>query len=100
MIGYAFCGSFCTHAKSLAALRQLIQDGYEVLPLMSEIVYNTNTRFGTAAELILNVETLCGRPVIHTIKDAEPLGPKINLDLLIISPCTCLLYTSPSPRDS
>lgn len=77
-----------THAKSLAALRQLIRIGYEVLPLMSEIVYNTNTRFGTAAELILNVETLCGRPVYPTIKDAEPLGPKINLDLLIISPCT------------
>ncbi len=88
MLGYAFCGSFCTHAKSLAALRQLIQDGHEVLPIMSEIVYTTGTRFGTAAELILNVETLCGRPVIHTIKDAEPLGPKINLELLIISPCT------------
>ena len=87
MIGYAFCGSFCTHQKSLAVLRELSKS-YEVQPIMSEAAYTTDTRFGTARELIEAVEEVCRRPVIHTIAQAEPFGPKIRLDLLIISPCT------------
>lgn len=88
MIGYAFCGSFCTHKASLAALEQLIAEGHDILPIMSENVYTTDTRFGTAASLRLRVETLCGRSVIHTIVDAEPIGPRLALDALVISPCT------------
>ena len=47
MIGYAFCGSFCTHGVSLKELKNLIDMNYEVLPIMSENVYSTDTRFGT-----------------------------------------------------
>ena len=75
MIGYAFCGSFCTHKKSLSELSNLC-------------VYTTNTRFGTSDELISRVEEITGRKVIKTIVEAEPLGPKIHLDALLISPCT------------
>ena len=88
MIGYAFCGSFCTHKKSLEELKKLISNGYDVLPIMSENVYSTDTRFGKASELIETVEALTQKKIIHTIKDAEPLGPKIALDALIICPCT------------
>lgn len=88
MIGYAFCGSFCTHAASLEQLRILIEEGYDVLPIMSFIVYNTGTRFFDAKDFRNRVETLCEKEVIHTIEDAEPLGPKIKLDAMIISPCT------------
>ena len=52
MIGYALCGSFCTHKKSVEELKNLISHGYDVLPIMSENVYSTDTRFGKAAELI------------------------------------------------
>lgn len=88
MIGYAMCGSFCTHAASLRQLEQLVSKGYEICPIMSETVYTTDTRFGRAVDLIARVEELCGRSVIHTIVDAEPLGPRHPLDALIISPCT------------
>ena len=88
MLGYAFCGSFCTHAASLSALEELIRSGYEIQPIMSETVYTTDTRFGKASELILRVEALCGRGIIHTVTGAEPLGPKNPLDALIIAPCT------------
>ena len=88
MIGYAFCGSFCTHKKSIEMLEKIIKSGYDVQPIMSETVYNTNTRFGNASELIEKVVGICGKEVIHTIVQAEPLGPKIKLDALIISPCT------------
>ncbi|MBQ8147095.1 MAG: dipicolinate synthase subunit B [Clostridia bacterium] len=88
MIGYAFCGSFCTHKKSVEELKKLKAKGYEILPIMSNNVFETDTRFGTAEELIKTVEEITENKVVHTIVDAEPLGPKISLDALIVSPCT------------
>ena len=88
MIGYAFCGSYCTHRVSLAQMEQLLRAGYDILPIMSNNVYSTDTRFGTARELVEKVEGLCGHEVVHTIVDAEPLGPKVSLDAMIICPCT------------
>lgn len=88
MIGYALCGSFCTHRKSLEILEKLIDSGYEVQPIVSETVFSTDTRFGKAQDLIEQLGKLCGREVIHTIKGAEPLGPKSPLEALVIAPCT------------
>ena len=88
MIGYGICGSFCTHKKSLRELENLVALGYDVLPIMSDNVYGTDTRFGTADDLKKRVEELTGHRIIHTIVDAEPLGPKISLDALILAPCT------------
>lgn len=88
MIGYAFCGSFCTHAVALRELRVLVEKGIPIQPIMSETVYTTETRFGTAEKLIQEVEALTGRPIIHKIVDAEPLGPAMPLEALVISPCT------------
>lgn len=88
MIGYAMCGSFCTHAQSLTQLEKLVEQGYDIQPIMSETVYTTDTRFGLARDLIRRVEEICNHSVIHTIVRAEPLGPQHPLDALIISPCT------------
>lgn len=88
MLGYAFCGSFCTHSASLAALSALVREGYQIQPIMSENAYSTDTRFGRAEELRAKVEALTGREIIHTVASAEPLGPKNPLDALIIAPCT------------
>lgn len=88
MIGYAFTGSFCTLARSLAELRSLVSSGYDVLPIMSENAYSTDTRFFCAEDFRREVMSVCGQEIIHTIKDAEPLGPKRPLEYLIIAPCT------------
>ena len=88
MIGYAFCGSFCTIQRSMKVLRGLCAEGNSVLPIMSDAVYSTDTRFGSARDLIKSVESVCGRGIIHSIVDAEPLGPKTVLDILVICPCT------------
>lgn len=88
MIGYAFTGSFCTLSRSLDELEWLASAGYEIQPIMSENVYSTDTRFFKAEELIKRVKALASAEIIHTVKDAEPLGPKCPLDSLIISPCT------------
>lgn len=88
MIGYALCGSFCTLSSSLAALRALLAAGEEVQPILSDAAYSTDTRFYAAADLRCEVEALCGRPIIHTIREAEPLGPRSPLEFLIVAPCT------------
>ena len=88
MIGYAFTGSFCTLSHSLAALRRLRADGADVLPIFSNNVYSTDTRFWRAEEFAEAVRGLCEREIIHTIVDAEPLGPTTPLDALVIAPCT------------
>lgn len=87
-IGYAFCGSFCTIKQSLSALRTLIALGYKIKPIMSQIVYTTDTRFLKAQDLIDEVENLCKEKIIHDITSAEPIGPKNLLDLIVVSPCT------------
>lgn len=87
MIGYAICGSFCTHKASLDALRLIAAD-HNVLPIISTNASSTDTRFGTARDLIDAVTDITGHAPVLTIKEAEPLGPKTPLDALIISPCT------------
>ena len=88
MIGYAICGSFCTHKKSLEILQTLKRDGWDLLPILSEISANTDTRFGSAPGLVKAVTEITGNDPIVTIAGAEPLGPSKPLDALIIAPCT------------
>ena len=87
-IGFALCGSYCTHAQALAQLDALLARGYDVVPIVSERVWETDTRFGTAQALRQSLYTKCGNEVIHTIRDAEPLGPARPLSALVICPCT------------
>lgn len=88
MIGYAMCGSFCTISASLIELRRMVSEGYEIQPIMSDAAFSTNTRFHESEKLREVITEITGREIIHTVKDAEPLGPKAPLDYLIIAPMT------------
>ena len=87
-IGYCFTGSFCTLSRSLAAMKEIVLSGHSVVPIMSERVFSTDTRFTPASAFVKEVEDVCGSSVIHTIVDAEPIGPRGMLDLLVVAPCT------------
>lgn len=87
-LGFAMCGSFCTISDALEELKKSVDAGYDVFPIFSPIVYSTDTRFTRAKELIDKVEEMTGNKIIHTIADAEPIGPKKMLDVLAICPCT------------
>ena len=82
------CGSFCTHAKAMEALEQVKARFERVVPIVSQVVADTDTRFGKAHDLMREMERICDHRVITTIKGAEPIGPQKLLDLLIIAPCT------------
>ena len=87
-IGFALCGSFCTFSKALEALQEIKNDGHNLYPIMSYNAYSTDTRFGKAADFREKIEKVCERSIISSIEQAEPIGPKKLLDILIIEPCT------------
>ena len=87
-IGFAVCGSFCTHSAALTALEQLCREYETVIPIVSEICTVTDTRFGTAKDLVEKLELITGNTVVTGITAAEPIGPKKLLDLLVVAPCT------------
>ena len=87
-IGFAMCGSFCTFKKALVAMQAIVDEGAEVVPIMSEMSYNTSTRFGEAEYFQNEVKKICGKDIIKNVKEAEPIGPRALLDLLIVLPCT------------
>lgn len=87
-IGFALSGSFCTFDKVIPVVQKLVEQGYDVIPIMSEYSYATDTRFGKAADFANRLELICDHKVIHTIVETEPIGPKKLLDLLVIAPCT------------
>ena len=88
LIGYALCGSFCTFSQSIAVMERLRCAGHELLPIMSDTAYSTDTRFGNASAIRDSIIQICGCEIIHTVAEAEPLGPKVKLDLLVVAPCT------------
>ena len=87
-IGFAVCGSFCTHSRAMEALEEIHARWRNVVPIVSEHTAATDTRFGKAHDLMREMERICDRRVISSIQAAEPIGPKQLLDLLIIAPCT------------
>ena len=87
-VGFAMCGSFCTHSRAMEALEQVKARFAHVIPIVSEYTAAADTRFGDAHDLMREMMRICDHRVISTIKEAEPIGPQKLLDLLIIAPCT------------
>lgn len=87
-IGFAICGSFCTFKSVFKEIEKLVELGYDVVPIMSENSFTFDTRFGTAEFWQNELKRITKKDIIHTIKDAEPIGPKKLLDLLVVAPCT------------
>lgn len=75
-VGFAMCGSFCTFSKAINQMRNLIDSGFDVVPIMSENAANTDTRFGKASDFKNEIEQICGKKIICSIVEAEPIGPK------------------------
>lgn len=86
-VGFAMCGSFCTFGKVFPVMEALAKE-HTIYPIFSFVSAATDSRFGNAADFLQRAEAICGRKVIKTIAEAEPIGPKKLLDVLVIAPCT------------
>lgn len=76
VIGFALCGSFCTFSRVLDVLERLKTQYPNIIPILSEASYTTDTRFGAAADFRARIEAICGHEILHTIAQTEPIGPK------------------------
>ena len=87
-IGFVLTGSFCTFHKVIPKIKELIKKEAEILPIMSFNSYHLDTKFGKAKDFIKEIEEITKRQIIHTIMDAEPIGPKKMTDVMVIAPCS------------
>ncbi|HHX17980.1 MAG TPA: dipicolinate synthase subunit B [Clostridium sp.] len=87
-IGFALTGSFCTIDKVIPEIKKIIDAGGKVVPIISHSVDKFDTRFGKAENLKKQLRDITGEEIINTVIDAEPIGPKSLLDIIIVAPCT------------
>ncbi|GKX31806.1 dipicolinate synthase subunit B [Vallitalea longa] len=87
-IGFALCGSFCTMDRIFDPLKQLVENGADVYPIMSNNAYTIDTRFGNAKDFVKRLEDMTGHKVQTKIEETEPIGPKKLIDMLVVAPCT------------
>ena len=87
-IGFVLTGSFCTFSKVIPKIKELKDLGADILPIMSDNSYRLDTKFGNAKDIINKIEEIAGKEIIHTIQDAEPIGPKHLTDIMIVAPAS------------
>lgn len=87
-IGVAFTGSFCTYERVFIELKNLVQEGARVQTIFSNAAQSFDSRFGNAEDFVKEAEKITGIAPMLTVAQAEPIGPKGLLDLLVILPCT------------
>ena len=87
-VGFAMTGSFCTVPQIMPCVKEMSGLGINVIPIVSETLAGTDTRFGKARDLLEELEQITGNEVIKSMVEAEPIGPQKMLDILIIAPCT------------
>ena len=87
-IGFVLTGSFCTFKKTIPQIKKLKVFGADIIPIMSFNSYNLDTKFGKAKDYIKEIEEICEKKILHTIQDAEPIGPKHLTDIMIVAPAS------------
>lgn len=87
-IGFVMSGSFCTFKVTIPQIKKIIEEGGEVLPIMTDNAYNLDTKFGKAEDFIKEIEHITKNKIIHTIQEAEPIGPKHMTDIMVVAPAS------------
>lgn len=87
-VGVALTGSFCTFDKVFPQIERLVAENANVYTIFSERSQITDTRFGNADDFLKRAKEITGKDPVTTIVEAEKLGPKNMLDIIIIAPCT------------
>ena len=87
-IGFAITGSHCTLHEITEVMKKLVKEGADVTPIISYSVESMDTRFGKAEDWKRTFMEITNKEPIHTIPDAEPVGPQKKFDCMVIAPCT------------
>lgn len=88
-IGMAMAASHCNLSRAVSTMRQLVEEGASVKPIVSSNILSVSTRFGTPdlwkSEIMKAAQT---DEIITTVPDIEPSGPKHWFDIVLALPCT------------
>lgn len=87
-VGFALTGSYCTFQRVFRAVEQLVEEGYDVIPILSFAVKERDTRFYSKEAVRETLLKITGKEPIATMQEAEPIGPKKLLDAYVIAPMT------------
>lgn len=87
-MGFAITGSHCTIAEVLPYMQLLKDEGAEIVPILSQSVLETDSRFGNAKDLYQKIVTMVKTEPLSKLAEVEPIGPKKLLDLILVAPCT------------
>ncbi len=87
-VGFALSGSHCTFAEVMPQIQRFRDAGANVIPIASNTLMTTDTRFGTSEDWQRQLKDITGNDIISSIVEAEPLGPSKLIDILVIAPCT------------
>lgn len=87
-IGFAMAGSHCTLEEAVDPIYRLREEGADIIPIVSNTILTTPTRFGTPEKWLTAIKDATGKEPLKSIAEVEPLGPQKILDALVICPCT------------
>ncbi len=87
-IGFALSGSHCTLEEAIDPILRLKEEGADIVPIVSNSILTTETRFGTPEKWLAAIREATGREPLKSIPEVEPLGPQKLVDAVVICPCT------------
>ena len=88
-IGLGITGSFCNFNEVKNIIRDLKEQKVKkIIPIVSENTKTLDTRFYKAKDFIAMLEAETNEKIIDTLVQAEPIGPKNMIDIMVICPCT------------
>lgn len=87
-IGFIITGSFCAIRRTIDEIKKIIKLGANVIPIMSENTYITDSKYGKAEDIINEIEDITGAKILHSIQEAEYIGPKDMIDIMVVVPAT------------
>ncbi len=87
-LGVAMSASHCNLARAMKQLQVLVAEGADITPVISGNVRTTETRFGKPDDWITQIEQITGKYPLSSIPEVEPFGPRVQLDCLVVMPCT------------
>ena len=81
-IGFVLTGAFSMLYTTIPKMKELIKEEAKIIPIMSNSLYNIDTRYGKAKDFIKEIQEITGKEIIHNIKDLEPFGKNNIIDLM------------------
>ncbi len=87
-VGFAMAASHCNLDRAIKAMAQVRAAGADVIPIVSHQIQTTATRFGHPDNWLQKIRETAGREPLTSIPEVEPLGPRQEVDMMAVCPCT------------